>query len=86
MVASGGMGGEWEDGIIREFWMDMLTLLYFKWITNKDLLYNAGNSVQSGPLNGRGVWGRIYTCICMAEPLCYPTEAITTLLVGYIPI
>ena len=30
----------------RKFWMDMHTLLYLKWITNKDLLYSTGNSVQ----------------------------------------
>ena len=24
--------------------MDVYTLLYFKWITNKDLLYSTGNS------------------------------------------
>ena len=32
------------EGIFREFEMDMYTLLYFKWITNKDLLYSTGNS------------------------------------------
>ena len=26
--------------------MDMYTLLYFKWITNKDLLDSTGNSAQ----------------------------------------
>ena len=26
--------------------MNVYTLLYFKWITNKDLLYNTGNSTQ----------------------------------------
>ena len=26
--------------------MDIYTLLYLKWITNKDLLYYIGNSVQ----------------------------------------
>lgn len=30
----------------REFWKDMSTLLYLKWIMNKDLLYNTGNSAQ----------------------------------------
>ena len=30
----------------KEFGMDMYTLLYFKWITNKDLLYSTGNSPQ----------------------------------------
>jgi len=34
------------EGIVREFGMDMYTLLYFKWITNKDLLNSTGNSAQ----------------------------------------
>ena len=34
-------------------------------------------------LDGRGVWGRMDTCIGMAESLhCLP-ETITTLLIGY---
>ena len=33
-------------GIVREFGIDMYTLLYLKWITNKDLLYITGNSAQ----------------------------------------
>ena len=43
---SGGQGegqGEW---IVGEFGMDMSTLLYLKWITNKDLLCSPGNSTQ----------------------------------------
>ena len=32
---------------ILEFGIDMYTLLYLKWITNKDLLYSTGNSAQS---------------------------------------
>ena len=31
-------------GIVREFGIDMYTLLYLKWITNKDLLYSTENS------------------------------------------
>ena len=30
----------------REFGMDMYTLLYLKWITNRDLLSSTGNSAQ----------------------------------------
>ena len=30
----------------REFGIDMYTLVYLKWITNKDLLYSTGNSAQ----------------------------------------
>ena len=33
-------------GIIREFEMDMYTLLYLKWITNKDPPYSIWNSAQ----------------------------------------
>ena len=34
------------EGIIKECGMDMYTLLYLKWIANKDLLYSIGDSVQ----------------------------------------
>ena len=36
-------------------------------------------SILCGSLDGRGVWGRMNTCICMAESLCCPPETITTL-------
>ena len=39
-----------------------------------------------GSLDGRGVWGRMDTCICMPESLLCSPEAITTLLTGYTPI
>ena len=32
--------------MVREFGMDIYTLLYLKWITNKDLLYSIGSSAQ----------------------------------------
>ena len=32
--------------VVREFGIDMYTLLYLKWITKKDLLYSTGNSAQ----------------------------------------
>ena len=35
-----------REAIVREFGMDMYTLLYVKWITNKDLLYSTWNSAQ----------------------------------------
>ena len=37
-----GVGG----GIVREFGMDLYTLLYLNWITNKDQLYSTRNSAQ----------------------------------------
>ena len=52
-------------GIVREFWMDMYTLLYLKWITNKDPLYSTWNSAQcyvaawmGGELGGE--WIHVY--------------------------
>ena len=42
----GCWGTEWEEGIVREFGMDMYTVLYLKWITDKDLLFSTGNSAQ----------------------------------------
>ena len=38
--------GEWGEAIVRKSGIEMYTLLYFKWITNKDLLYIPGNSAQ----------------------------------------
>ena len=63
------MGGEegWGEGIVREFGMDMYTLLYLKWITNtnEDLLDSTGNSAQcyGAVLMGRefgGEWIHVY--------------------------
>ena len=43
MIARGkGQGEE----IVREFGINMYTLLYLKWITSKVLLYSIGNSAQ----------------------------------------
>ena len=36
-------------------------------------------------LDGRGVWGRMATCVGRAESLGCPPETITTLLTGYTP-
>ena len=36
----GCWGKGWAQGIVREFGMDMYTLLYLKWITNRDLMYS----------------------------------------------
>ena len=38
-----------------------------------------------GSLDGRGIWGRMDTCTRMPESFSYPSETITTLLVGYAP-
>ena len=38
--------GRSGEGIAREFGMDMYTVLYLKWITNKKLLYGTWDSTQ----------------------------------------
>ena len=35
-----------EEGVVREFGIDMHTLLYLKQIANKDLLYSTGSSAH----------------------------------------
>ena len=40
----------------------------------------------NGSLDGRGIWGRTDTCVCMAECLRSSSEIVTTLLTGYTPI
>ena len=42
--------------------------------------------MSCGSLHGRGVWGRMDTCVCMAESLCCLSETITRLLIGCTPI
>ena len=72
--------GRMGEGIVREFGMGMYTVLYLKWVTNKVLLCSPGDSAQlCGSLDGRGLWGRMNTCIRMAESLCCSPKTITTL-------
>ena len=66
--------------------MDMYTLLYLKWITNKDLLQSTWNSAQyyiaawtGGEFGGE--WVHVYTYGWIPS-----SETITTLLIGYTPI
>ena len=56
------------------------TLLYLKWITNRDPWYSTRNCAQWQP-----GWGRMDTCICMGETLHCSCETTTTLLIGYTP-
>ena len=43
-------------------------------------------SMLCGNLDGRGVWGRMDTCICMAESLCCSPETITIMLISFTPV
>ena len=61
-------GEGWEEGIVREFRIDRYTLLYLKWITNKDLPYNTGNSAQCYVaawmwVGFGGIWINEYVCL-----------------------
>ena len=61
-LSVGGMG----EGIVREFGMDMDTLLYLKWITNKDLLCSTWNSAQCYMATWMGgYFGGEWLCVCM---------------------
>ena len=82
--------GKDGEGIVRESGMDMDTLLYV--IFKKENQQGpAGQhrglcSVSHGSLAGRGVWGRVDTCVCVPESLCCPAETVTALLIGYTPV
>ena len=39
-------GKDWGERIVREFGMDLYTLLYLKHLSNRDLWYSTGNSAQ----------------------------------------
>ena len=64
------------------------TLLYLKWITNKDLRYSYRElcSMLCSNMDERGIWGRMNTCMSVAESLHCSPETITTLLIVYTPI
>ena len=63
LVVAWGM--YWEEGIVREFGIDLYTLLCLRWITNKDLLYGTWNSAQCDVAAWMGVefggeWIHVY--------------------------
>ena len=63
-------GKNGEEWIVWEFRMDMHTLLYLKWIINKDLLYSTVNSAQCYVEPGwEGAWESMDICIRVAESL-----------------
>ena len=57
------VGEGWEEGIVREFGINMYTLLYLSWITKKDLLFNTRKLAHCYVPAWIGVWGRM-------DPLC----------------
>ena len=70
--------------IVGGLGMDMYTVLWLKRRADRD--HTEFCSMLCGGLDGRGVGGRMDTCVCMAESLCCSPETVTTLLTGYIPI
>ena len=53
------------EGTVREFGMDIYTLLHSKWVINKDLLYSTRNSAQCYVAAGErgefgGEWIHVY--------------------------
>ena len=61
----------WGEGIVREFGIDMYTLLYLKCITNKDLLYSTGNSskcYRAAWMGGdlRGEWIHVFVWLSVS--------------------
>ena len=79
-------GGVGERGIVREFGMDMYTLKYLKWVTNKDLFVQHMElcPMLYGSLDRSGVWWRTQA-VYVAESLFCSPETTTTLLTGYVP-
>ena len=73
--------GCWGEGIVRNFGKVVYTLLYLKYITNKNLLYSTGNSAQCYVAAWRGgELGENGLCTRMAQSLPCSPETITTLL------
>ena len=72
-MVTGGEG--WREGIVREFGIDMYTLLHLKSITNKDALHSTGNSAQcyvASWMGGKsgGEWIHVYVWLgCFAVHL-----------------
>ena len=42
-------------------------------------------SALCASMDGRGVWGRMDTCVCVAGSLCSPPGTITRALIRYTP-
>ena len=73
-----------QEGTVRDFGKVMYTLLYLKWIPTRTYCLAQGTlfNVMCQP-GWEGVWGRMDTCICIAESLCCSPKTTTTLFIGY---
>ena len=52
----GCQGEGWREGTVRDLGKDMHTMLNFKWITTRDLMYSTWNSAQWGEWIHVYVW------------------------------
>ena len=76
----GEMGEEWGGRNSSGVWDGHTHTAIFKMDNqNRELC-----SELCGSLDGRGVWGKMDTCICKAESLCCSPETMTTLLISYV--
>ena len=82
LMVSGG------EGEVRDFGKVMYTLLYLKWIINKDLWCSTWNSAQCyvPAWMGGVAWRRTDTCICMAKSLHCSPETTKTLSISHTPL
>ena len=79
------LGGKDRQKSGLNIWIDMNILL---WVHVKmdsqqghTIEYRKVYSILCGSPSGKGIWGRMDTCICIAKSFCCPPETITT---GYI--
>ena len=56
------------------------------WCCHCGQQYEGTLKVLCASLDGRRVWGRVDTCLCVAESPCCSPETTTALLIGYAPI
>ena len=71
-----------EEGRVRQFGMEMYTLLYLKWIPNRDLLSSTGNSAQCHVAAWMGgEFGEMDSHGCTAESFQWSPETVTALSV-----
>ena len=82
-------GEGWLEGLVREFGIDIYTLLYLKWITNSRITYCRAHGTLLNVMWQPGCEGRMgengYMYI-IVESFCYLSETITTFLISYTPI
>ena len=70
---------------MRDFGKVMLTAI-FKMGSQQRPIVQHMELCLCASLNGRGIWGRMDTCICIVKSLCCSAKTATTLLTGYTPI